>query len=171
MLQKETEDEKRYSEFFERFFTKEGSILKGYLVRAERIPGKISRKTFNNSIINLLEKTLAEVSNDDVYNIINNYLKAAQAVLSEIDGELNDAVTKPVIFQSFMKISTYVLDKTYSKHSKLTIESFYDILKVLKSNISKNYLLRPGNSYNKLSERLLDSLTKIVIRPGTITEN
>lgn len=171
LLQKETEDEKRCSDIFEKFYTKEGSILKGHLVRAERLPGKISRRTFNNSIVNLLDKTLAEVSNDDVYNIIDNYLKASQTILSEIDKELNDAITKPVIFQGIMGVSPYVLDKTYNKHSKLTIESFYDVLKVLKSNIPKNFLLRPGNSYKKLSERLLDSLTKIVIKPGTITEN
>lgn len=170
LLQKETEDEKRCSEIFERFFTREDSILKEHLIRAERLPGKISRRTFNNSIINPLE-TLAEVSSEEVYNIINNYLKASQAVLSEIDEELNDAITKPVIFQAFMKISTYVIEKTYRAHSKLTIDSFYDVLKELKSNISKKYLLRPGNAYNKLSERLLNSLTRIVIKPGTITEN
>jgi len=170
LLQKETEDEKRCSEIFEKFYVKPDSALKGHLVRAERLPGKISRKVFNNSISNLLDKMLTELPTDDSFNIINNYLQSSQKVFSEIDKNLENCITKPVVFQAIMGISAYVVEKTYYKYSKLTIESFYDVLKVLKTNLPKAYLLKSGNSYKKLSERLLDALTKVTIKPGTITE-
>ncbi len=170
LLQKETEDEKKYSAIFELFYTQPDSILKGHLVRAERVSGKISRKMFNNSISTLLDKMLAELDANDCYNVINNFLKAFQQVLSSIDRKLDNFICRPVFFQGAMGVSSYVVEKTYTKYEKLTYEAFYDVLKVLKYNMSKGYLLKPGNSYKKFSERALDALTKITIRPGTITE-
>ncbi|MHB1127096.1 MAG: DGQHR domain-containing protein [Bacillota bacterium] len=170
LLQKETDYERRCSEIFEKFFTQKESILKGHLVRAERVSGKISRKVFNNSIAGLMDNVLRELSTVGSFNVINNYLRSIQRILSEIDSDLSSSIVKPVFFQGMMGVSAYVIDKTYLKHNKLTIEAFSDVLQILKTNISKTYLKKPGNSYKKLIERTLDALTKVIIKPGTITE-
>lgn len=171
LLQKETEDEKRCSEIFEKFFSLSESALKGHLVRAERVSGKISRKMFNNAITDILEKALNELDPDTSFHVINNYLKALQQVFSEIDKGLQNIITKPVVFQGALAVAVYAVEKAFSKHSKLTYEAFYDILNVLKRNLPKAYVIKTGNSYKKFSERIVDALSKVTIKPGIITED
>ncbi|APC08575.1 DGQHR domain-containing protein [Neomoorella thermoacetica] len=171
LLQNESEEEKRCSEVFDIFYTNSGSILNGHLARAEKIRGKISRITFNQSISGILNKDLRDLQPEESYNVINNYLKAIQKVFEEIAPNLKCAIFKPVIFQGLLEICQHVIDKTLYKHDKLTRDAFYDVLKVLKDNLPKQKILKPGKSYKKFSELVLEAITNVYIKPGIITED
>lgn len=169
LLQKESEEERRCSEIFELFYSKEDSILKDHLARAERQNGKITRRIFNNSISELLSDMLEEIPDGDAYTIINNYLSALKMVLSSIDVSGEEIVTRITVFQACMSISKYVIEKTHNKFDgRLTIDSFEETLSVLKQNLSRGIVQRPGNSYRKLSEHFMNALTKVSLRPGII---
>lgn len=169
LLQRESAEEKRYSAIFELFYSRDDSILKGYLARAERETRKITRRTFNNSIAELLSDMLADIENDISYTIINNYLFAFKKVLHSIDSSSNDIVTRVTVFQACMSVSKYVIEKTHNKHEgRLTIDAFADIIGVLTDNLPKSVVQRPGNSYKRLAELLMNSLTKVSLRPGVI---
>ncbi|MBS4218324.1 DGQHR domain-containing protein [Bacillus sp. FJAT-49711] len=170
LLQNETEDEKRCSDLFEQFFTTKGSILKGHLVRAETQSGKISRKLFNSSVKEVLNNRLGEVDIDKSYIAINNYLRAFNEVFKEIDEGLKNHIYRPVVFQGILNISSNVIGKTIEKHNKLTYDAFYDIIKPLKTNISKSKLQRPGGSYRKFSEQVYEALTRVHVQANIIVE-
>ncbi|WNF37193.1 DGQHR domain-containing protein [Bacillaceae bacterium IKA-2] len=171
LLQNETEEEKRCSDLFEQFFTSKESILKGYMVRAESQTGKISRKLFNSSIKEVLNNRLRPVDIEKSYIAINNYLRAFKEVFTEIDSNYKDLVYRPIVFQGVLMICTSVINKTMNKHGKLTYDAFYDIIIVLKSNISKNKLSRPGGSYKKFSEQIHEALTRVHIQANIIVED
>lgn len=173
LLQTESEDEKRYSELFELFYTDESSILLNQLARAERAKGKLSRTTFNNAVSGILKDSLTTLPIDKSFSVINNYLKAIQAIFTNIDNNLNNTLIKPVVFQAILEstIFSHIVDKTDSKHNKLTIEAFQDIVQVFEKNLPARKLLKPGSSYLKLADTLLEALTKGVrVKPTIITE-
>lgn len=170
LLQNETEEEKRCSDLFEQFFTAKGSVLKGHLVRAQTESGKISRKLFNSSVKEVLNNRLKPLDIDKSFIAINNYLRAFRAVFTEIDDNFKDYIYRPIIFQSILVISSGVIDKTIDKHNKLTYDAFYDVINVLKTNISKSKLQRPGGSYKKLSEQIYKALTRVHVQANIIVE-
>ncbi|MDQ0492396.1 DGQHR domain-containing protein [Paenibacillus brasilensis] len=170
LLQKESEEEKRCSQIFEFFYSKEGSILNGHLARAERENGKITRRIFNNCISELLSDMLEEISDDDSYIIINNYLSAMKSVLGSIDSNGDDIITRITVFQACMGVSKYVIEKTNNMFGgRLTVDSFTETLSILKTNLPRGVVQRPGNSYRKLSDHLMNALTKVSLRPGVIS--
>lgn len=170
LLQKESEEERRCSEIFELFYSNQGSILRGHLVRAERLNGKITRRIFNNSISDLLSDMLEEIPDKDCFTIINNFLLAMKSVLGNIDASGEDIITRITVFQACMSVSKYVIEKTNNNYNgRLTVDSFTETLSVLKQNLPKIVVQRPGNSYKKLSEQLMNALTKVSLRPGVIS--
>ncbi|MGG3913336.1 DGQHR domain-containing protein [Rossellomorea vietnamensis] len=170
LLENETEEEKRCSDLFEHFFTKEDSVLKGHLVRAETQTGKISRKLFNSSVKEVLNNRLRDVDIDKSYKALNNYLRAFRDVFTEIDNNYADYIYRPTVFQGILSISSNVVSKSIEKHNKLTYEALYDVIKVLKSNISKSKLQRPGSSYKRFSENILDALNRVHVQASIIVE-
>jgi DGQHR domain-containing protein len=170
LLDNESADEKRCSELFELFYTDKASILLSQLARAERSKGKLSRITFNNAVSGILKDNLNNLSADKSFGVINNYLKALQMVFSDINDNLKNAIIKPVIFQAVLEstIFSHIVDKANFKHEKLTVEAFQDIVQVFKNNLPVNKLLKPGQSYKRLSDNLLDALTKGVRLKATI---
>ncbi|WP_052329844.1 DGQHR domain-containing protein [Thermicanus aegyptius] len=171
LLKNETEDEKRCSELFDIFYNHDSSVLKGKLDRATRTQGKISRITFNKSVIELLKNELKELPMEKSYIVINNYLKACQKVFTEIDSRLSNLMYKPVSFEGLLRSAKAVIDKATTKYDKLSYETFYDVVKVLKDNISKERLLRPGNSPKRFSESIIQGITTIYIRPNSVVED
>ncbi|MFO3791092.1 DGQHR domain-containing protein [Bacillus mojavensis] len=170
LLENETEEEKRCSDLFEYFFTDQGSILKGHMVRAETKTGKISRKLFNNSVKEVLNDRLEDLDIEKSYKALNNYLKAFRFVFNEIDNDFKDYIYRPTVFQGILSISSSVIYKTIERHNKLTYDAFYDVVKVLRNNISKNKLKRPGSSYKNFSKNILEALNKIHVQANIIVE-
>lgn len=174
LLQDESAEEKRCSDLFEKFYNDPASVLKGYLSRTERTSGKISRITFNNSMKELLDLGfIKELNNDKVFSAINSYLRAYQKVFTEMDSSLNKAIIKSTVFQAALNTQVYrhVVDKTLSLHNRLNPDTFYEVLKQLKSNLSAQKIIRPGNSHKRLSENILEALTNVSIQPGIIIED
>lgn len=170
LLENETMEEKRCSDLFEFFYTKEDSILYGHLARAETQVGKISRKLFNSSVKEVLNNRLKDVNIDKSYIALNNYLRAFSTVLSEIDSDFDKYIYRPTVFRAILNIGSSVVSKTIEKHNKLTYDALYDVIKVLKTNISESRLRRPGNSYKKFSEDLYEALNRIHVQASIIVE-
>lgn len=170
LLQNETAEEKRCSDLFDLFFNSKESILKEHLVRGESRSGKISRKLFNSSIKEVLNNQLRPLDIDKSYIAINNYLRAFKDVFTEIDDGFKNYIYRPIVFQGILIISSSIFVKTIEKHNKLTYDSFYDIIKVLKTNISKSKLTRPGGSYKKFGEQIHEALTRIHVQANIIVE-
>lgn len=167
LLQQESEEERICNEIFTLFRTSEDSILKNYINVGENIRGNLSRVVFNKSISSLVSDKLKDLSNEQRYEVINNYISAANRVFIEMDAELDGHVAKKTVFRGLLDIALHVIDKTFSKHGKLTEEAFYEVLKVIKDNVNKRNIRITGNSYKKFGERLLQALSKTYI-PSTI---
>lgn len=91
-------------------------------------------------------------------------------VLLSIDEAGEDIITRVTVFQGCMSISKYVIEKTNNQHNgRLTVDSFVDTLSILQQNLPKSVVKRPGNSYIKISEHLMNALTKVSLRPGVIS--
>lgn len=170
LLQSETEDERRCSVLFDLFESRSDSALKGCLARAEHRRGKLLRTAFNDAVSEILRRDLHECPPDKSYSIMNNYLMAVRRVFAEIDDSLAKAITRPVVFKGVMTVARYVIDKTLDRHNKLTQDAFYDVLKVLKDNLPKESISRPGNSPRRFSGVILEALSKVYLRPSIITE-
>lgn len=170
LLQNETEEEKKCSDLFELFYSDDRSVLKGRMVRAEKIKGKLSRITFNKAVSSILKGPFKDLAIEKSFSILNNYLSATNSIFDEIDDGLSNSLTKPVVFQGLLNASSHVIDKAISKHDKLTKEAFYNVLKVLKQNLRKHKIQNPGNSYVKFSEVIIEALTNVHIKSTIITE-
>jgi DGQHR domain-containing protein len=170
LLQQESEEEKTCNEIFNLFRTKENSILNSYINVGENQRGNLSRVVFNKSISPLINEKLKDLSNEQRYDIINNYLSAVNKVFTEIDAELDGHVAKKIVFRGLLDIALYVIDKAFSKHEKLSEDAFYDVLKIIKDNVNKRNIRTTGNSYKKFGERIFQALTKTYIPSTIITE-
>lgn len=169
LLKQESEEEKTCNEIFNLFRTNNTSILNNYINVGENHRGNLSRVIFNKSISPLISEKLKDLSNEQRFEIINNYLSAANKVFTEMDAELEGHVAKNIVFRGLLDIALYVIDKTFSKHSKLSEEAFYDVLKIIKDNVNKRSIKTTGKSYKKFGERILQALTKAYIPSSIIT--
>lgn len=169
LLQNESDEEKQCSELFELFYRNNDSTLRNKLARAETTNGKISRRLFNQSVAPLLSN-LKDLSTEQSYKVLNAYLAATQKIFTEIDEQASNALTRPVIFQSVLINFPKVMDKALTKHNKVSLEAFYDTLRILKTNLSRSHLLRPGNSYRKFTDILATALNQVYLKPNMIAE-
>jgi DGQHR domain-containing protein len=170
LLEQVSEEEKVCNEIFTLFRVETDSILHSYINVGENQRGNLSRVVFNKSISPLVNEKLKDLDNEQRFDVINNYLHAVNKVFTEMDDELDGFIAKNTVFRGLLDISFYVIDKTYSKHAKLTEDAFYDVLKIIKDNINKRNIKSTGNSYKKFGERLLQALTKTYIPSTIITE-
>jgi hypothetical protein len=89
--------------------------------------------------------------------VLNNYLHALNKVFKAISPSLEGFISKSIIFQSAINICDFIIGLTFTKHQKLDIDSFYDILKPLETNLTESMIKHPGRSYKTFSEKLQEA--------------
>lgn len=170
LLENETEEEKRCSEVFERFFSKEDSILKEKLSRTEAQPGKISRKVFNSSIKDTLNNFLREVDEETAYKLFNSYIKSFINSLEKLEKGLKEYAFRPMIFQAILNISSNVFEKTVDKYDTLSFSNIQKVVEIIESNLKVETFKKNANSYKKNSEYLIESMNRRTVKPTIIIE-
>ncbi|MGI6662365.1 MAG: hypothetical protein ACOX4B_02665 [Bacillota bacterium] len=89
----------------------------------------------------------------------------------EIDPGFTDAYRRPVIFQGLLAAAPHVFEITLLKHhSKLSESAFYEELGVLRDNLGKARMSRPGRSPSKFRDAILEAFTKGTIKPTVIAQ-
>ncbi|WP_099649318.1 DGQHR domain-containing protein [Paracoccus yeei] len=82
LAETESESEEILREVFDLFHNEADSALSGYMSPATAAKSKITRVTFNNGLSPLLQLFTSRGS-DEVYQIINSYLKAVSSEISK----------------------------------------------------------------------------------------
>lgn len=157
LAETETEAEEVLREVFDLFHSESDSTLYGYLSPATASKSKITRVTFNNGVKPLLQLFSARGS-DDVYQIINSYLKA---VSSEI-GKKNSGpiLSKPVIFRAFLALFPSVAQRYVDKYGNTyTADKFQEVIQPIFANISMSKFEKTGTSWTNLRDYLEKRLT------------
>lgn len=170
LLDNETEEEKRCSEVFEKFFSENESILKNKLSRSETQQGKISRKIFNNAIKYTLNNYLVEIRAEKAYKLLNAYIKSFYSSLEKLEKDLGAYVFRPMIFQAIMSISTNIFEKTVDKYEMLSFSNVQKTIGIIESNLNVEIFKKNANSYKKNSEYLIEALNRRNVKPTLIIE-
>ncbi len=148
----ESEAEEVLREVFDLFNTEVDSALAGYMSPATAAKSKITRVTFNNGVRPLLQLFPTRGS-DEIYTIMNAYLKA---VSSEVSKKTTDPLlSKPVIFRAFMAFFPSVAQRYVDKHGgNYAADKFQEIIQPVFSNISMSKFEKTGTSWTILRDYL-----------------
>jgi DGQHR domain-containing protein len=152
----ESNIEELLGKVFDLFNTASDSPLLGLMSPTERVPGKISRVTFNAALKPLVS-TFANNDDLEVYSAVSAYLSAFVAGANEIKAK--SVITKPPVFRAVMLLFPEVGQRVKDKHGKVyTAETFEDVLAPVFSRIRSSNLKSPGNSSRELYKLLSDAL-------------
>ncbi|MBF0889606.1 DGQHR domain-containing protein [Gluconobacter sp. LMG 1745] len=157
LAESESEAEEVLRELFDLFHDEADSALSGYMSPATAVKGKITRVTFNNGVKPLLQLFSSRETNE-VYQIINSYLKAVSSEISK--KTLHPLLAKPVIFRAFLALFPLVAQRYVDKHENVyTADNFQRIIQPVFSNISMAKFEKTGTSWSSLKEYLEKRLT------------
>lgn len=152
LAETESESEEILREVFDLFHNEADSALSGYMSPATAAKSKITRVTFNNGLSPLLQLFTSRGS-DEVYQIINSYLKAVSSEISKKTTE--PLLAKPVIFRAFLSFFPSVAQRYVDKHGNVyTAEKFQGIIQPVFSNISMAKFEKTGTSWTNLRDYL-----------------
>lgn len=151
----ETSEEELYRNLFDKMDADIGGPLYGKLSSSKRAAGKISRVTFNaamRSIFNVLKAR----SEDEIFEIVSNYLVAVRDGLISIDDD-DKKITQSAIFRAlvafFIPVASRVKDRFGTDYS---VENFLSITRPAFEKLKASKLT--GNSHVKILEHLESSL-------------
>jgi DGQHR domain-containing protein len=157
----ETEQEASLREIFDEFHTRRGSALAGLTSPSESQKHKITRVTFNQSVKPLLEMFVGRES-DDIFVILNAYLKAADAELTAKIG--NGALGRPVIFRAMVGFFPIVAQRVQDRFSgKYSPKNFSEILQPVFANLPVKRLSEAGTDWAALRDYFEDRLKKKIV--------
>lgn len=116
-------------QIYDIFQERSDSVLLGMMSPSSRAKGKISRVTFN-SAIKLIFGIFGEKEAQEVYEYLNNYLKA---VMRGLEKKGISSITKPTIFKAIIQFFPQVAQLANGNY---TIDNFYEILEPLFAKVS-----------------------------------
>ena len=116
-------------EVFDYFDTKSNSVLLGMMSPAARTKGKISRVTFNGAI-KLIYGVFGDKDSLEVYEYLNNYLKA---IIRGFEKKGMSSISKPTIFKAIIQFFPQVAQLANGDYS---LDTFYKILEPLFVKVS-----------------------------------
>lgn len=125
---------------FNCFYTNEDSVLLGLLAPTARTNGKISRVTFN-AAIKPIYNTFGDREADEIYVLLNSYLKAISIGLKKRGIK---SIVKPVLFRAIMQLFPHIarlLNGAYSvenfNRALMPVFEYIVISKINKANSIK----------------------------------
>lgn len=139
-------------EIFDHFTDKSDSVLLGMMSPASRVKGKISRVTFNGAI-KLIYGVFGDKDSEEVYEYLNNYLKA---IIRGFEKKGLTSIVKPTIFKAVIQFFPQVAQLANGDYS---LDNFSKILEVLfaKVSISK---VQKATSIKTITEHFSECMNK-----------
>lgn len=153
----ENESETFLRTIYDNFKDTAGSALYGKLSASEKVQNKISRVTFNAAI-----KPVAAIfggkESKEVYEILNNYLKAIEAGFQKKGIEAR--ITNPFVFRAIISIFPDAARKVKDKYVTYTVDNFHFALTYFFENISVTKVSKKLTGHRELAEHFVECLKK-----------
>lgn len=153
----ETEADALLHDVFDLFHNRDDSALKGLLSPAERRKGMISRVTFN-AALRSIKGAFVDAPADEVYPVLNAYLRACRHGLGLHDAD--EQIAHPALFKALTLLFTNVAERVADRHGgKYTVKNFEDVLIPFFKRLKKSDLPRAGMSHVALHEHYSKALS------------
>ncbi|MBL0183028.1 MAG: DGQHR domain-containing protein [Chitinophagaceae bacterium] len=133
------------------------SALHGKLSSSEKAKDKITRVTFN-AAVKPLGVIFGDKEAEDVYKILNDYLKAIQIGFKQKG--IENKIVNPYVFRAIMSIFPDVAGKVKDRYPEYTMDNFYHSLAYFFENISVAKISKKHQGHKELTDHLLSSLRK-----------
>lgn len=147
----ESSEEELYRYIFDNLNSDPSSPLFGKLTPHKRSKKKISRVTFNAAMKNIYG-ILSSKDNDEVLEIISNYLISIRANLIKLDGD-DEKLTQSAVFRAFVAFFTPVASRVKDRFGpEYTIENFEHVVNPVFEKVKSAKLA--GNAQMKILEHL-----------------
>lgn len=147
----ETNEEELYRNLFDKLEADPTSPLYGKLSASKRAKGKISRVTFNNAMKSIFS-VLKNRNEDEVIEILSNYLTAVQKGLISVDKD-DSKLTQSAVFRALIAFFVPVASKVKDRFG--TTYKVDDFLYITRPAFEKLKAAKlTGNSHNKILEHL-----------------
>lgn len=124
---------------FDLFANSSDSILLGKMSPAEKKSGKVSRVTFN-AAIKPIYSIFGDRDADEIYEILNAYLKA---MVSGLKKKNINSIVKPTIFKAVMQFFPNVARLVEGNY---TVDRFSEILQPLFSSVSESKVTKSNST-------------------------
>lgn len=142
------------------------TILAGYLSSSHASPGKISRKTFNEAMKNILiAGPLADKKEDIIISILSNYFETIEEIARNTEYS-GFKLYRALYFRSFLEIFNDVSTKVLTENNNLKKESFYETLLPITKIDFDRY---SGNSFST-QKQLVNDLKREIFNYKSIDE-
>ncbi|MEZ9871823.1 DGQHR domain-containing protein [Vibrio sp. 10N.261.51.C6] len=157
MAEYENSTEQLLRDLFDTFNKEPRSSLYGKLSPASKSKGKISRVTFN-SALSPVAKIFGNRESDELYPIVNNYLRVFSGGYLK-KNKMEESIITSTVFKAVLCVFPEVASKVKDRHgSDYTADNFNSVMVDMFDNISANKIKNPGSSYKALAKHLSDSM-------------
>ncbi len=152
----ETEADALLRNVFDLFHGREDSALFGLLSPSERRKGAISRVTFN-AALKSIDGTFVDAGPEDVYRVLNPYLRACQSGLRLHGIEAN--IVNPALFKAFILLFPDIAERVSERfNGAYNLANFEEISQPFFRRLKKNELPKPGAGHLALYEHYRKTL-------------
>lgn len=156
LAQYESDTETQLRDIFDSFNDEPDSVLLGKCSPSSRDRDKISRVTFNSAVKPLL-KVFGPRPTDEVYNILNSYLRAFLYGLEDL--AVGQMLTSTIVFRAvaafFPEVAAKVKDRFGQDYSE---DHFLEMLQPMFDRLRANRIKQPGTSYKALLDHFSESM-------------
>jgi DGQHR domain-containing protein len=153
----ENESESYLRIIYDSFKDRPESALYGKLTAAEKVRDKVSRVTFN-AAVKPITTIFGDKDAEDVYNILNFYLKAIE--IGFRSRSIENKITNPYIFRAIISIFPDAARKVKDKYNDYTLDNFYHALVYFFDNISISKLNKRLTGHKEITEHFIECLKK-----------
>lgn len=161
----ESETESILRVFFDRLNSDPSSPLFGLLSASHSAKGKISRVTFNRSLINFLRNPVTiKLSEEKQYTLLRNYLRSMEQCLRN-----TSLMRKQAYFEAFCEFFEDAIRMSREKHKNYKEDSLMDVLLPIKNVDLEN--IPTGGKTNITKGPILQVLRKTVTNQIEVSED
>lgn len=153
----ENESESYLRVIFDKFKDEPSSALHGKLSSADKSKDKITRVTFN-SAVKPLGIIFGEKEAEEVFEILNSYLKAI--VIGFKQKGIESKLLNPYVFRAIISVFPDSAGKVKDRYNDYTMENFYHSLAYFFENISISKISKKHQGHKELTDHFLACLKK-----------
>lgn len=153
----ENESETYLRSIFDLFKDNPGSALNGKLSPSEKAKDKITRVTFN-AAVKPLAIIFGEKEAQEIYDILNSYLKAIYLGFKQKD--IDSKLVNPYVFRSVISIFPDVAVKVKDRYGDYNVENFKHALTYFFENVSPAKISKKHQGHKELTDHFLSCLKK-----------
>lgn len=154
----ENDAEQLLRDTFDRFSADPKSPLLGLLSPASKVPGKLTRVSFNAAFKPLIP-TFGEADTEMIFLTTRNYLEAFAVGLESMAAR--KSLVNPITFRAIMSLFPEVAQRVKDRFAATyTTENFSAVLAPIFGKVKGSTFLKPGSSVRSLHDVLFNLFTK-----------